>query len=332
MTNLLCRRLGVEIPILQAPTASIAGPELAAAVSIAGGLGGMGVTWSTPQEAAAAVREVRRQTDRPFQVNFALAFEPVSLDAVLEAGPPVVSFSWGDAGPLVRRVKEAGAYVGVQVGNIEGAQRILDAGVDYLVCQGVEAGGHVQSTTPRDILLEQVLAIAGTVPVVAAGGIADERDVATAMANGAHGVMLGTRFVATLESRAHPDYKRRLVAAQSGMTSLTVCFDGGWPHAPHRVLRNSTLEEWEAAGCLPPGRRPDEGDVVGVSQGGDPILRYEDTAPRTGMSGNIEAMALYAGKGVGRVQDLPPAGEVVQRLWAGAQALLNSSSIGTNRS
>ena len=132
--------------------------------------------------------------------------------------------------------------------------------------------------------------------------------------------MLGTRFVATQESRAHPDYKARLVAAQAEATALTVCFDGDWPYAAHRVLRNSTLEAWEAAGSPPLGARPGEGEVVGTNAVGEPILRYADTAPREGFTGDTPAMCLYAGTGCAAIHDISSAAELLPRLWQEAQA------------
>ncbi len=321
--NRLCSRLGIELPLVQAPTGSVAGPELAAAVSAAGGLGGLGLTWTSSEDAAARIRDVRGRTDRPFLVNFVLSFEPRGLSSVLEAGAPVVTFSWGQPDRYVEQCRQAGAMVGVQVANADGARRASDLGADFLVCQGLEAGGHVQATLPLRLALEQVLAAAPSTPVVAAGGIADAADIARVMLWGADAAMLGTRFVATVESRAHAAYKERLIAAASTETALTVCFDGGWPHAPHRVLRNATLEAWEAAGCPPPGARPGEGEAVAYSTTGEPIPRYEDAAPRQGMTGAVEEMALYAGMGVEGVTDLPPAGELVRRLWAETDALLN---------
>jgi nitronate monooxygenase len=313
--NRLCALFGLDVPIIQAPTSSIAGPELAAAVSAAGALGGMGLTWTAPTDAAERVRQVRAATGRAFFVNFALAFDPVPLPAVLEAGAPVITFSFGDPEAHLGIVRAAGAKVGLQVGTAAGAARAVELGLDFVICQGVEAGGHVQSSTALDALLPQVLrAVAGRVPVVAAGGIATGADIARVLAQGADGAMLGTRFVATQESRAHPEYKRRLVEAPHGQTALTTCFDGGWPQMPHRVLRNATLERWEAAGCPQTGQRPGEGDEVARDERGAPIRRYEDTAPRAGMSGDIAAMCLYAGIGVDRVTDIPTAAELVCRL------------------
>ncbi len=321
--NRLCELLGIEIPIIQAPTGSVAGPDLCAAVSQAGGLGSMGVTWAEPSAAAALVADVRSRTDRPFAVNFALAFEPKGLAAVLEAGAPVMTFSWGDPALCADVVRRAGAKLGVQAGSAEGVRRAVELVADFIICQGAEAGGHVQSSTRLDRLLQESLRIAGEIPVIAAGGLSSGADIAHVMSAGASGVMLGTRFVATIESGAHQVYKDRLLAARAEDAALTVCFDGGWPNAPHRTLRNATLERWEAAGCPQPGSRPGEGDTVGINAAGEAILRYEDTAPRVGMTGRLDEMAMYAGTGVGAINDLPRAGELVHRLWAEARQTLN---------
>ena len=298
-----------RLPIWQAPTGSIAGPELCVAVTLAGGMGAMGLSWSSPEDAARDVHNVRSQVgNAPFLGNFALAFPPNALRAVLEAGLPVVTFSWGDTTSYLELCRKHGACVGVQVANLAGAQAMLGK-VDFIVAQGVEAGGHVQSTTALFDLLPRLVGLG--LPVVAAGGLADGEDVRRVLDLGAVGAMLGTRFVATRESRAHPLYKARLVEGTE--TALTGVFDGGWPHAPHRVLRNSTLEYWEAAGCPPQGARPGEGDVVGRAPGG-PILRYEDTAPRSDFKGDIEAMCLYAGTSVTKIGDVPSAGEAVAKI------------------
>jgi nitronate monooxygenase len=329
MFSRFCERFALEIPIIQAPTGSVAGPELAAAVASAGAMGAMGVTWTPPEMIAEHMRQVRAVTEKPFLVNFALAFPPRGLQTALEAGAPVIAFSWGDPAPYLPQVRAAGAKVGVQAGNLAGARRAAQLGADLLLCQGIEAGGHVQSSTRRDALLREVREELGAETLlVAAGGIADAADIARALNAGADAVMMGTRFVATVESRAHPQYKDRLLQADSeAQTSLTVCFEGGWPYAPHRVLRNATLEAWEAAGCPPIGQRPGEGEIIAYAASGDPIYRYEDVAPRIGHTGAVAQMALYAGAGVGRITDLPKAGELTHRLWAEAQSLLRSGSL-----
>ena len=314
--------LGIRVPIFQAPTGSIAGPELAIAVCRAGAMGAMALTWMDGEAAAEHVRTVLREAGGPFLVNYALAFPPRSLRAALDAGAPVVSFSWGDPSEYVANVRSAGARLGIQVTSAEGARRALQHAPDFLICQGVEAGGHVQATRSLDAALADVLEAASGIPVVAAGGMGDGAAMAAALNAGASAVMLGTRFVATRESRAHLEYKRLLVEASEADAVLTVCFDGGWPYAAHRVLRNSTLEAWEAAGCPQAGVRPGEGDVVGAGADGADIARYEDTAPRAGFVGEIEAMCCYAGTSCGAVHDVPPVAELVPRLWRDCEAAL----------
>ncbi len=322
----LCDRFGLTIPIVQAPTASIAGPELAAAVSAAGGLGSLGSTWTSSDEIDAFVRGLR-WLGSPFMVNYALSFVPASLDAALNAGAPVVGFSWGlPDRPVVDSVRAANALMMIQVGSVEGARMAEDAGADAVICQGQEAGGHVQSTTPLRVLLEHVRnELRAETIVIAAGGLTTGEDIAAAILAGADGVMLGTRFVATQESRAHLDYKAALCDVGEDETSLTVCFDGGWSHSPHRVLRNSSLKAWEAAGCPPPGARPGEGETVALSALGEPILRYDSAAPRQGMQGSVTEMALYAGTGVHNITSVPPAAEVLRSLWSDALAAMRGA-------
>lgn len=302
-------------PIYQAPTGSIAGPELCAAVSTAGAMGAMALTWTEPHLAIQHIEQVRSQTSSPFLVNFALAFPPVALQAALDAGAPVVSFSFGDPVQYLPMLRRAGAYCGVQVTNAAGARRFAEAGFDFLICQGTEAGGHVQANRSLRDTFPEVVEAAQGLPVIAAGGIGNGLQIAQALAMGAVGAMLGTRFVATQESRAHDVYKASLVNYAALDTTLTVCFDGGWQQAAHRVIRNDTLNKWEAAGSPVAGSRPGEGDTVGRYHDGDPIHRYSDTAPRREMIGDIEQMCCYAGTSVESISDLPGAAELVHRLW-----------------
>ena len=304
----------LKYPIWQAPTSSLAGPELVAAVSGAGGMGSLALTWTSPELAVEQINQVLSQTSNPFLVNFALAFPPLALDQALDAGAPIISFSWGDPEPYLDRVRSAGTMFGIQVTTREGAKRAIDQGADFLVCQGVEAGGHVQSTTSLYESLPRIIESANGIPVIAAGGIADGSAISKVLKIGAKGAILGTRFLATKESRAHNEYKRMLVES-TGDTALTVCFDGDWPYSAHRVLRNSTLENWEASGCSTHGDRPGEGDTVAMTANGEPILRYDSAAPRDDYQGNIESMCLYSGTGSGAIKDVPGAAELLERLW-----------------
>jgi len=311
-----------DLPIIQAPVGSAAGADLCAAVSNAGGLGSMALTWRKPDAARELVLEVRGKTDRTFFANFVLHFEPRSLGAALDAGVPMITFSWGDPGPYVADVRSAGALLGLQATSAASALAMLEWQPDFLIVQGTEAGGHVQAHRPLVHTLLEVLGVAGSTPVFAAGGLATGADLARVMRLGAAGGVFGTRFVATLESEAHPGYRSRIVEASSGDTVLTSCFDGDWPYAMHRVLRNSTFDRWEAAGCPRNGLRPGEGDVVGVTASGAQLLRYEDSIPRLDTAGDWEAMALYAGTSVDRIDTIGPAADVVGDIWAQAQSLL----------
>jgi nitronate monooxygenase len=307
----------LDYPIFQAPHGPAAtNPSLAAAVANAGALGALALTRSTPQAARAAVSRTRELTKRSFLVNYLLAFDPVSLPEALDAGAPVVQFSWGlPTEAMMSAARTNGTRVGVMIGNAKGARAALDLGADYLVCQGTEAGGHVQSSTPLYELLPAILDEAKDVPVLAAGGIAHGQAIRKALLAGASGTVLGTRFVATQESLAHPDYEQELLKARAKDTALSVCFQDGWPGATHRALRNGTFVRWEAAGCPPVGKRPGEGDVLATHADGSPVTRYNNYTPGSDLKGSIAELVMYAGEGVGEIRDLPSAGELVRRLW-----------------
>jgi nitronate monooxygenase len=204
--------------------------------------------------------------------------------------------------------------MGMQVTSADSSRAALDAGADYLVCQGTEAGGHVQATRGLYESLLIVLDEAKDKPVIASGGIGNGQGIRQALSAGAWGAMLGTRFVATIESHAHPAFKREVVAAHARDTALTICFQDGWP-AMHRALRNRTFVMWDAAGCPSPGNRPGEGDVVATGPDGTKVLRYSAVSPGQQLQGRPEECALYAGLSVEHVKDLPAAGELVHRLW-----------------
>jgi len=306
-------RFGLRYPIMQAP---YGGPALAAAISNAGALGTVSLWVGSEDAARERVQTMRQSTTQLFAVNYVLSFEPRSLPAALDAGAPAVHFSWGVPPPaMAAMVRQRGAIFGVQIATVEGASAALEAGASYLVCQGIEAGGHVQSSTPLYELLPRVVDRAKDTPVLAAGGITHGRDICKALRAGASGVLIGTRFVATQESMAHPEYKAALVSAEPTDTALSVCFQDGWPGALHRTLRNGTLERWEAAGCPPVGQRPGEGDVVARLVDGSPVARYHFASPQRGVEGQVTDLALYAGAGVGEISDLPPAAELIKRLW-----------------
>jgi NAD(P)H-dependent flavin oxidoreductase YrpB (nitropropane dioxygenase family) len=307
--------VGCRLPIqLAAMGGGTTTPELVVAVSRAGGLGMLQRGGTRPLAERIAQIEVAQAG--PFGVNFVPALgqgerEEVELAA---SRARLVEFFWAEPDPeLVALVHARGALAGWQVGSVEEAQRAADAGCDLVVAQGVEAGGHVRGTVGLLPLLAEVLE-AVSVPVVAAGGIASARSVAAALAAGASGVRVGTRFLATHESGAHPDYVAALLAAGQTDTVLTTAFGVGWPDAPHRVLASAlaaaeALDD-ETVGAL---------DANGESQ---PLRRLAARAPSHEVTGLVEAMALYAGEGVGLVTEIEDAEPIVRELAEGAEALL----------
>src|SRR5215468_7363173 len=230
MKTNLCHMLGIEYPIIAAPMGpDLTGPDLVAAVSNAGGLGILQAQLCPPPLFRQEIRRARALTDRPFGVNLILHFPVEDHVAVcLEERVPVLSFFWGDPTPYVGRAHAAGVKVFHQVGSVAEAERAA-AGIDVIVAQGVEAGGHVAGEVSTLALIPRVVDAVAPVPVVAAGGIADGRGVVAVLALGAQAAMLGTRFLASAESRAHPRYKQRLLEADEGSTVRTILFSTAGP-------------------------------------------------------------------------------------------------------
>ena len=312
---------GLSIPIVQAPIGGASNPALATEVGRAGGMGAMALTWTPPDLAAEHIAKMK-EAGFPFYVNFVLRFGTAALASAAACEPPAITLSWGIDADAISLVKSHGVRVGVQVATPAGAAAAIDAGADFLIAQGIEAGGHVQSTTSLPKLLADVVEVAGLVPVLAAGGIGSAHDIAARLAQGAQAVVMGTRFVATTESRAHEVHKQAIVEAGQDSTVFTNCFDGDFPYAMHRVLRNSTLDAWEAAGCPEPPHRPGEGDVL-FHHGDSAILRYGDDGPLEGATGDIEAGCLYAGMGVTHIDKVEPASVMMKRLWAETVELMS---------
>ncbi|MUV56342.1 nitronate monooxygenase [Halogeometricum sp. CBA1124] len=325
----LTDRLGIDAPVVQAPIGSATCPELAAAVSETGGLGTLAVTWRDPADAADAVRRTRDLTDCPFGVN--LVVDPAAteyptedhVEACLDAGAPVFSFSFGDATRHVERVDDAGATTLWTVGSAAEARDAVDAGADVVVAQGWEAGGHVQSEVATMPLVPRVADAVPDTPVVAAGGIADGRGLAAAATLGADGVWVGTRFLATEEANVHRAYRRRVVEAAETETRYGTPFSKGWPGTPHRVLRNETTDRWEAA-ARPESDRPGDGETVARGPDG-PVGRYEDSLATPEMEGDVTELPLYAGQSAGLTDDVVPAGDVVDAFVSEAATALRAA-------
>jgi nitronate monooxygenase len=311
----VCELLGIERPIVQAPMAAI--PGLAAAVSNAGALGMLTLTWS--DDVGAVVRETAALTGRPFGGNLVLTEDHHRrLDQALEAGLRIVSFMWGDPGDYVEPVHAAGGVVLHTVGSAEEARRAVASGADVIVAQGWEAGGHVWGKVATLPLVPAVVDAVAPVPVIAAGGIGDARGVAAVLALGAQAAWLGTRFLLAEEMPLHEDYRRRLIAAaETDPQWYPNLYDVGWPDSPHRALRNSTARAWEEAGCPPDDQRPGHGDVIAHFASGEAIVRYEPAPPMTGTTGDIEALSMWAGQSVALARQPQSAADIVTELTSG---------------
>src|SRR3954451_7237296 len=245
----LTRLLGIEHPILLAPMGSAAGGRLAAAVTNAGGLGLIGSGYA---DAGAVQRELIEAGNARVGVGFilwALDKNPAALDVALAAKPAAVMLSFGDPAPYTGRIRDAGCKIICQVQTLEQARQAAAAGADIIIAQGRDAGGHAGMTRGTIGLVPAVVDAVGSIPVVAAGGIADGRGLAAALSLGAAGVSMGTRFTATRESLWDQAMKDTAVAAGGDQTAQTRVFDivrgAAWPKIyPGRALRNEFFEQW----------------------------------------------------------------------------------------
>jgi NAD(P)H-dependent flavin oxidoreductase YrpB (nitropropane dioxygenase family) len=332
MKTPLCHLLEIEYPIISAPMGpDLSGPDLVAAVSNAGGLGILQAQLSPPPLFREEIRRVRALTNKPFGVNLILHFEVEDQVAVcLEERVPILSFFWGDPSPYVERAHAAGAKVFHQVGTVPDARRAAAAGVDVLIAQGGEAGGHVAGEVSTLALVPRVMDAVAPRPVAAAGGIADARGVVAALALGAQAAVLGTRFLASAESRAHALYKEALLKATEGDTIRTTLFGYGWPNAPHRTLRTPFVQQWLGQEARGQESRPDEPQVGQTLLGGRsvPLLRFMGFPPNCEAGGEIESMALACGQGVGLIDRVQPAGQIVIELVEEAREIIEKRLTG----
>jgi len=315
MRTPLCDLLKIEVPIIQAPIGNATSPALAAAVSNAGGLGMLAMTWRDGQTIRRMIRETRSRTTRPFGVNLVLEWDVrEKLQICLQEGVRIVSLFWGNPIPYIEMAKRAGALVIYSAGTVHEARRAATMGADVIVAQGWESGGHIRADVATMALVPRVVDSVLGKPVIASGGIADGRGIAAALALGAQGVWIGTRFLASEEAAIHPLYKRRLLESTEADTLYATLFDIGWHNAPHRMLKNSSTEMWRNSGSPMRGRRPNEGEIIAQSADGTPILRYSDVIPLPNTRGNVEAMPMYAGQSVGLVTRVQSARVIVRQL------------------
>jgi NAD(P)H-dependent flavin oxidoreductase YrpB (nitropropane dioxygenase family) len=315
--------IGCSVPIQQAGMGAGAPPELAAAVSNAGGLGMIGTARAggdNPALLAGLLEKTRKLTSRPFGVNFIIRenlwpVDPACFELAAKAARVVEFFLYAPPDPkLIDQIHHWGALVSAQVGSREEAVAATGAGCDIVIAQGINAGGHVRGTIGLLALLDEVLDVV-TVPVLAAGGIGSGRAMAAALAAGAAGVRVGTRFVASEEAGAHPVYRDALLGARAHDTIYTEGFSATWPNAPHRVLR-SCVAAAEA------NTNEIVGEIPSLDGTRFPFTRFSADVATREATGAIEAMSLWAGESVGAVRRVQPAAEIVRELAEEAEKQL----------
>ena len=290
------RLVGCDLPIQQAPIGyPAADPALAAAVAAAGAHGMLAAVRMAAAELSQALDALNSQT-RAYGVNLIQAIlDPDAFEVAVEKAP-LVELYIGEPDPgLIERIHSGGALACRQVISADEARAAEDEGCDLVVARSIEAGGRAKGGIGMLPLLDSVLE-AVDIPVVAAGGVGSGRGVAAALAAGASGVRLGTRFLAAEEARTHPVYREALLAARADDTALTEAFSVDGPPSPHRVLRSAL----EAASAY-------DGEVVGemhVFGERREVRRFSADNPADNATGQIEAMALYAGESVGAVRSV----------------------------
>jgi nitronate monooxygenase len=315
LSTWLTRDCGLTRPIICAPMAGIALGRLASAVSRAGGLGMIGIGLNDPLERAAAEASVAREGGR-FGIGlmaWAVERRPELLDAALAERPFAVALSFGDVRPYAERVRASGALLLTQVNTLDDARAAERAGVDAIVAQGTEAGGHTGAVGTLPLL--QLVLDAVRVPVIAAGGIATARGLAAVLAAGADGAWIGTPLIASPEAETPDAARAHILAAREGDTVLTSLFDRmqsiPWPNGrPGRALYNDFARTWHG--------REDEAVA-------DPhaTARYRAAKER----GDFDVLQIYAGQAVGTLETARPAGEIIAGIADGAEMLLRERAV-----
>jgi enoyl-[acyl-carrier protein] reductase II len=310
----LCDLLGIDVPVLGAPFGPWDQVDLAAAVSEAGGLGSVGSVMRSVQDLQQQWEGLRRLTDHPFAINHTgRPFDPEVFDAILDFSPPVISFHLAAPVGLVERAHAVGALWMQQVMNVEQARRAIDLGSDVIVAQGSEAGGHCGCVSTT-VLVPQVVDIAGSTPVVAAGGFVDGRGLLAALAMGAQAVSMGTRFIASTEFSVNDEWKKMIVGAAADDAVQTQAPDPIMPsyntaepwHGNGRMLRTAFLDTWEG--------RPEEMANVAADLGHALLGAIR--------AGNGHEYFPYAGQSAGLVTDVVPVAQIVQRTISQAEDAL----------
>ncbi|MDN5344313.1 MAG: enoyl-[acyl-carrier protein] reductase [Clostridia bacterium] len=302
----LCDLLGITYPIIQGGMAWVATGELAAAVSAAGGLGIIGAGSAPPEAVRQEIRKVRERTDRPFGVNiyYMSPYVEELVDLVCAERVPVVTSGAGNPGKHLPQLKDAGVKVIPVVASVALARRLERLGVDALVAEGMECGGHIGEIATMPLVPQIVDAV--KIPVIAAGGIADGRGLVAALALGAAGVQMGTRFICATECTVHPNYKQAVLKAGDRDTVVT-----GMTGHYVRVLKNKLTRQFEELAAR--GATWEEMDRLGTGK-----LRAAV------VEGDVEYGSLMAGQSAALVREIKPAVAIIEEVMAEAETVISS--------
>jgi enoyl-[acyl-carrier protein] reductase II len=297
----ICDLFGIEVPVFLAGMGRVAYADVCAAVSEAGGYGTLGMAGSSPDAIRREMRAVRRLTSKPFGVDLLAALPEhvmAAIDVIIDEGASSFIAGLGVPGPVIARCHAAGVKVMVVCGKVKHAVAAEDAGCDAVVAQGTEAGGHTGQVAGISLIPQTVDAV--DIPVLAAGAIVDGRGLAAALAFGAQGVWMGTRFIASEEANAAKEFKDRILQAGGADTRITRCYSG----KPMRVIANPYVEE----------RERDPGSILPFPQQMAASTRAGIFGYGRGDSVDPERTCMPSGQGVGGILEILPAGEIVRRV------------------
>ncbi|AUX45078.1 2-nitropropane dioxygenase [Sorangium cellulosum] len=342
LTTKLTADYGVQYPLVSAGMAFVSLPPLVAAVSNAGGIGLLGAAVEPASVVQARIQAIKALTSNLFGVDFIVenaTSGPFTtqehIDVCVAEGVRLVVFHWNPPDAAwVDALHAAGAKVWVQVGSVAAASQAVALGVDGIIAQGVQAGGHARATVDTRALVKDIKKRVRPALLLAAGGIADGASVVRALGYGADGVVAGTRFVASTEAYAHPDYKARLVAAGRDATALQTFFGPEWPNARQRVLRNRVVRQWAGRESRIPSPPPPPATIgttvmfPGVLDVPYTMPKFSATIPTPDTVADLEEMDMPAGsESVLAVRNIKPAAEIVAEMMGDAQAVIGLLTI-----